>query len=217
VELDHVPFFDCFAASPGDESSHGISNHPDFPDKLAAAGFPFAGWHGDPGFINAHAGDFRLRPDSLARGKACVVTRGRDGSLACGPAGQAKDPDIGAFQGNTLTAGPDFLNQGDEQPRLVRATRLTGDGGVRLEVAFSTPMQDPPSGAVAALRSEDGNTVASEPCRKVQPAVLDCRFPGLEKPPAVTATLLLPRSLKSSSGKPVTLWAANLARVEFQP
>jgi hypothetical protein len=33
VGLDRVSFFDCFAASPGDESSHGISNHPDFPDK----------------------------------------------------------------------------------------------------------------------------------------------------------------------------------------
>jgi hypothetical protein len=40
VGLDRVPFFDCFAGSPGDASSHGISNHPDFPDKLAGAGFP---------------------------------------------------------------------------------------------------------------------------------------------------------------------------------
>jgi hypothetical protein len=140
------------------------------------------------------------------------VTRGRDGALACGPADQAADPDIGAFQERTLTAGPDYLNRGDEQPRLVRTAWLKSADGVRLEVAFSTPMQDPPSGAYAALRSEDGNTVAPEPCRKVPPAVLDCRFPGLEKPPAVTATLLLSRSVKSSGGKPVTLWAA-----EFLP
>lgn len=217
VELDQVPFFDCFAASPGDESSHGISNHPDFPDKLAEVGFPFAGWHGDPGFINAHAGDFRLRPDSLARGKGCVVTRGRDGSLVCSSAEKAAGPDIGAYQGNALVEGPDYVNQGDERPRLVKADWLTSEGAVRLEISFSTPIQDPPSGAYVALRSADGTIVTSEPCQKVPPAVLDCRFGALGQPPAATATLLVPRSLKSSGGKPVTLWAATVSRVGFHP
>jgi hypothetical protein len=178
VELDQVPFFDCSAASPGDESGHGISNHPDFPDKLATAGFPFAGWHGDPGFINPHAGDFRLRPDSLARGKACVVTRGGDGSLTCGQADQAADPDIGAFQGNTLTAGPDYLNEGDEQPRLVRASWLTGDDGIRLEVAFSTECVSTVSASllnseITARNSEEKKQLS---CRKAKFSAANAGF-----------------------------------------
>ena len=108
VDLDRVPFFDCFAPSPGDESSHGISNHPDYPDKLVEVGFPFHGWHADPGFVNGHAGDFRLRPDSPARGKGCVVTRRPSGSLVCAPADPASDPDIGAYQGDVLVEGPEY-------------------------------------------------------------------------------------------------------------
>ena len=162
VGLDRVPFFDCFAASPGDESSHGISNHPDFPDKLAEVGFPFAGWHGDPGFVNAHAGDFRLRPDSLARGKACVVTRRPDGALVCEFADAAADPDIGAYQGDVLVEGPEFVYRGDEQPRVMKTAWRTSDGAVQLEIAFSTPIQDPPSDTHVALRLEAGGAVGSE-------------------------------------------------------
>jgi hypothetical protein len=87
----------------------------------------------------------------------------------------------------------------------------------QLEIAFSTPIQDPPSGTHVALRLEAGGSVGSEPCQKVRTNTLDCRFPGLTAMPPMTATLLLPRSIRSPAGKPVTLLAANLARVEFQP
>jgi hypothetical protein len=168
VGLDRVPFFDCLAPSPGDEASHGISNHADFPDKLAQLGSPFAGWHGDPGFVNAHAADFRLRPDSLAQGKACVVTRRSDGSLVCGSAEGAADPDIGAYQGDVLVEGPEFVYRGDEQSRVMKTAWRTVDGAVQLEIAFSTPIHDPPSDMHVALRLEAGGTVGSEPCEKIR-------------------------------------------------
>jgi hypothetical protein len=217
VGLDRVPFFDCFAASPGDESHHGVSNHPDFPNKLAEVGFPFGGWHGDPGFINSHAGDFRLRPDSLARGKACVVTRRPNGALVCESGASAADPDVGAYQGDVLIEGPEFLYRGDEQPRLMNTAWRTSDGAVQLQIAFSTPIQDLPSGTNVTLRLETGGTIGSRPCRKVRTTALDCQFPGLTAAPPPTATLLLPRSIRSPGGKPVTLWAAAVSHVEFQP
>jgi hypothetical protein len=217
VGLDRVPFFDCFAASPGDEAHHGVSNHPDFPDKLAEVGFPFAGWHGDPGFINSHSGDFRLRPDSFARGKACVVTRRPNGALVCESDASAADPDVGAYQGDSLIEGPEFLYRGDEQPRLMKTGWRTSDGAVQVQIAFSTPIQDPPTGTNVTLRLETGGTVGSEPCRKVRATALDCRFPGLMTAPPPTATLRLPVTIRSPGGKPVTLWAAAVSHVEFQP
>jgi hypothetical protein len=214
--LDRVPYIDCFAPSPGDESSHGISNHPDFPVKLNEAGYPFHGWHGDPGFINATAGDFRLRPDSLARGKGCVVSGAQDGSLTCASSGTTAGPDIGAYQGDVLVEGPDFLYRGDEQPRVMKATWRTSGGSARLELVFSTTIQDPPSGTRAAVRLEAGDAVRSEPCLEVRGIALDCRFPGLRAAPPATATILVPRSVRSTGGKLLTLWAARIPRVEFQ-
>jgi hypothetical protein len=216
VDVDRVPFIDCFAASPGDEASHGISNHPDYPDKLAEAGYQVRGLHGDPGFVNASRGDFRLRADSLARGKGCTVARGPDGSLSCPASGTAADPDIGAYQGNALIEGPDYMYEGDEQPRVMKTTWRIDDGSARLEIAFSTTIQDPPDGARIAVRFEAGETFQSEPCRKVRAIALDCRFAALRAAPPTTATLLVPRSIKSSGGKAITLWAARASRIEFQ-
>jgi hypothetical protein len=216
LEFDRVPFFDCFAASPGDESHHGISNHPDFPDKLDAAGFPFAGWHGDPGFVNAHAGDFRLRPDSIARGKACVVTRRPNGSLTCETNTRPAAPDIGAYQGDVLIEGPEFIYRGDERPRVMKVAWRTSENAVELEIVFSTPIQDPPDDTHAVLRVEGGSSVGSERCRRLETTGLACRFPGLQAIPPKTATLLLPRSIKSPGGKPVTLWAAPITNLAFQ-
>jgi hypothetical protein len=216
VELDRVPFFDCFAASPGDESRNGVSNHPDFPDKMASAAFPFSGWHGDPGFVDSHAGDFRLRPDALARGKGCVVTRRADGSLACETSTPGADPDVGAYQGDVLTEGPEFIYRGDEPPRVMKVAWRTSENAVELEIVFSTPIQDPSDSAHAALRVEGGSSVGSEPCRKLQTTSLECRFPGLQAVPSKTATLLLPRSIKSPGGKPITLWAAPTTNLAFQ-
>jgi hypothetical protein len=41
---------------------------------------------------------------SLARGKACVVTRRAEGSLACETRTPGADPDISAYQGDALSA-----------------------------------------------------------------------------------------------------------------
>lgn len=213
--LDHVPFVDCFAPSAGDESSYGISNHPDYPLKLYAAGYPFHGVHGDPGFVRAAVGDFRLRADSLARGKGCVVARSPDGSLNCTPPVATAGPDIGAYQGDVLVEGPEFANRGDEQPRVMKTSWRTDGDSVRLEIAFSTAIQDPPPGTRAAVRLDSGVTLRSEPCGSVRGNALDCRFPRLGTAPATTATILVPRSITSSGGKPVTLWAARTPHIEF--
>jgi hypothetical protein len=214
--LDRVPFVDCFGVSPGDRGSHGISNHPDYPDRLAALGYPVSGIHGDPGFVNATIGDFRLRPDSLARGKGCTVIRAPDGSLACPESAAKPAPDIGAYQADALVEGPDYLHRGDERPRVMRARWLTNEGSVALEVAFSTAMRAPPNGTRMAVRLDDGTTVSSAPCRIVRDVALDCRFPTLRAPPGVAATLLVPRQLTSATGQPVTLWASGASRTAFQ-
>jgi hypothetical protein len=136
------------------------------------------------------------------------VTRRPDGSLVCASGGAAADPDV---------EGPEFIYRGDEQPRVMKTVWRTSDGAVQLEIAFSTPIQDPPSGTYVALRLEAGGTVGSEPCQKVRTSALDCRFPGLTAMPPSTATLLLSRSIRSPGGKPVTLWAATVSNVQFQP
>ncbi|HET7096033.1 MAG TPA: hypothetical protein VFJ68_01495 [Casimicrobiaceae bacterium] len=213
--LDRVPFVDCIGVNPGDSGSHGISNHPDYPDKLAALGYPVSGFHGDPGFVNGTKGDFRLRSDSLARGKGCTVIRAADGSLACpelpGPA-----PDIGAFQGDALVEGPDYLHRGDDRPRIMKATWRKNADSMLLEIAFSTLMRNPPARTRIAVRIDNDVTVQSEPCDLARGVALACRFPMLRASPGAAATLLVPRSLASATGQPVTLWASGAQRVEFQ-
>ena len=197
--------------------NHNISNHPDFPDKLVEAGYPLGdALRGDPGFLNAAAGNFRLRPDSLARGKGCLVARVQEGSLTCGSPGTTVAPDIGAYQDDVLVEGPDYLYKGDEQPRVMRTTWRTNGGAPLLEIAFSTAIRAPTNGTRMAVRLEAGVIIRSEPCQKVRDIALDCRFPALRALPPTTATLLVPRSVKSLGGQPVTLWAARTSHVEFQ-
>ena len=214
--LDRVPFIDCAAAGPGAQASHSISNHPDFPDTLAELGYPVSGIHGDPGFVNGPTGDFRLRPDSLARGKGCTVIRAADDSLTCTESVTGPAPDIGVYQGDALVEGPDYLHRGDERPRVMKAIWRTNAGSVHLEVAFSTPLRIPPNGTRMGVRLDDGATVQSERCAVARGVALDCRFPTLRAPPAATWTLLVPRSVASATGQPVTLWASGARHVEFQ-
>ena len=216
IDLDRVPFIDCFAGSPGDESTHGISNHPDFPDKLAEVGYPVRGVHGDPGFVNGPKGDFRLRPDSLARGKGCTVARTADGSLTCQSSAAGTNPDIGAYQGDRLIDGPDYLDRGDEQPRVIKATWRSSSDPPLLEIAFSTVMRISSSGIRMALRFDHGSTAYSERCESARGVALVCRFPTLHAPPDAAATLLVPRSLASTTGRPITLWASGVPRVAYQ-
>jgi len=216
VGLDRVPFLDCFFPGPGSQGNLGISNHPDFPDKLWELGYYIRGIHGDPGFVDAPRGNFRLRPDSLARGKGCTMIRAADGSLACSRSETGSNPDIGAYQGDTLVAGPDYLDRGDEPPRVMKATWRTVSDSPVLEIAFSTAMKNPAAATRFGVRFDDGTTAYSEPCRASRTVALDCRFAALRSPPGSSVTLLVPRSLTSAAGQPVTLWASGAARVEFQ-
>ncbi len=145
------------------------------------------------------------------------MTHGPADTLVCVHTANGTAPDIGAFQGRTLVEGPDFVNQGDERPRLVRADWHKTDGGDRLEMAFSPPIQDPPSDTTSGLHSKNGTMLTSAPCRKVGATILQCEFRSLKALPSATQTLLIPRSVKSAGGMPVTLWAANPSRVQFQP
>jgi hypothetical protein len=218
IGLDRVPFIDCFAAEGGGAAAgHGISNHPDFPEKLAALGYPVSGVHGDPGFVDARSGDFRLRPDSLARGRGCNVIRMSDGSLTCVSSDAATNPDIGAYQQDALVVGPDYLDHGDEAPRVMKATWRKDRDSVRLDLAFSTPMQDPSNGTRIGIRLGDGKLMYSEPCAGARGNALDCRFSSLRAPPDALATLLVPRSLTSVTGRHVTSWAGGTPRIELQP
>jgi len=218
IGLDQVPFVDCFAAGgAGAAASNGISNHPDFPDKLAELGYPVSGVHGDPGFVDAQHGDFRLRADSLARGRGCTVTRAQDGSLTCESSSGTTRPDMGAYQQNELVEGPDYFYRGDERPRVMKARWRANNDAMLLELAFSTVMQAPSSATRIAIRLEDGKTLYSEPCAKVRGIALDCRFPALRAPPGAAAALIVPRSLTSATGQYVTLWAAGVSRIELEP
>ena len=218
IGLDRVPFIDCFAAAGvGAAASYGISNHPDFPEKLAALGYPVTGLHGDPGFVDARNGDFRLRSDSLARGKACTVTRASDGSLTCVSSGAAAKPDLGAYQQDVLIEGPDYSYHGDERPRVMKATWRKATDSMLLELAFSTVMQVPSKDTRIAIRPGDAEMLYSEPCDQARGIALECRFPALRAPPGAMATLLVPRALKSATGRPVTLWAAGIRHFELLP
>jgi len=214
--LDRVPFVDCFGVSPGDKSSGGISNHPDYPDRLAALGYPVSGIHGDPGFVDGPKGDFRLRPDSLARGNGCRVQIASDGSISCKSSDASPKPDIGAYQENVLVEGPDYLDRGDERPRVVKATWRSSAGTYLLEIVFSTSMGTLPGGTRVAVRLDSGDIVRSEACQRARETALDCRFANLAVAPDATATLLIPRSLRSRAEQPVTLWAAGPRHVEFE-
>jgi len=213
--LDRVPYIDCFGVSPGDSTGHGISNHPDYPDKLIALGYSVTGLHGNPGFLDAPAGDFRLRADSLARGQGCLVIRAKDGSLRCVTSDVPPNPDIGAYQDNVLVEGPNYIDRGDERPRVMKAAWRTNADSLILEIAFSTAMQTPANGTRTAVRL-DGETVYSTQCQKVRDSTLHCRFTTLRAPPDESATLLIPRSLVSSAGRPVTVWGAGVPRVELE-
>ena len=170
VDLDRVPFVDCFATSPGDVASHGISNHPDFPDKLVEAGYPLGGLHGDPGFINAAAGNFRLRPDSLARGKGCLVARAQDGSLTCGPSGNDGRPGHRRLSGRRSRRRPGLFvsrrraaarhenNLADERWRTAAGSRVfDGDSGPAERYAHGYPTRDGRHRSLRALSESTGN------------------------------------------------------------
>ena len=124
---------------------------------------------------------------------------------------------MGAYQQNDLIEGPDYFYRGDERPRVTKATWRGNNDTMLLELAFSTAMQAPSNGTRIAIRLEDGKTLYSEPCAGVRGIALDCRFPALRAPPGAMAALLVPRSLTSATGRPVTLWAAGVSRVELQP
>jgi hypothetical protein len=144
------------------------------------------------------------------------VTRRADRSLACETGTPGTEPDVGAYQGDVLIEGPEFIYRGDEQPRVMKVAWRTSENAVQMEIVFSTPIQDPPDSAHAALRLEGGSSVGSEPCRKLQTTALERRFPGLQALPSKTATLLLPRSIRSPGGKPITLWAAPTTHLALQ-
>ena len=85
-----------------------------------------------------------------------------------------------------------------------------------LEIVFSTPMGTLPKSARIAVRLDNGTIVRSKACQKERATALDCGFAELAATPDATARLLIPRSLASSTGQRVALWAAGPPHIEFE-
>ena len=97
---------DCFAPSPGDEASHGISNHPDFPVKLDRGGLSVPRLARRPRLRQRACRRFPAAPGQPCAGKRlCRVRRaGRFAHLRASDA--AAGSDIGAYQGDVLSKAP---------------------------------------------------------------------------------------------------------------
>jgi len=148
------PFFNGFLWDNDKYSfNHDLSNHPDFPTGLRAAGYRVSGISVPPSqplFEDAAHGNFTLTPDSPGRGAGCVVIEDDRGLLECRdpPAGSA-GPDIGAPEAAAPGPAVDFIFYDGglypEPPRIVRVDLPTPeatatDAGARLRIVFSTPI-----------------------------------------------------------------------------
>jgi len=102
-----LPFFDCFRWLPVDEAGKPRGDlESDFDHDVSSNGFPSvlrseprfepSGRSGDPGFVAANRGDFRLKAGSLASRSGCLVEV-RAEALGCAATGEERASFAGAF------------------------------------------------------------------------------------------------------------------------
>lgn len=193
---DHVIHFNNAYAFVPDTDQNGNANWhmglADWPGKHSQFDYDMAAapWHAtlieagfekngfpdtDPSFRAAADNDFRLTPESPARGVGKVIEDFHLWHLGDGP-------DIGAYQGEQRTYGLPFVYREppggalyEERPRVVR---VFGRGD-KLVVFYSTPLDAATLDAQRIRLNADGRAVT----------VRDARIPSAEHAQAVVLTL----------------------------
>ena len=218
------PFFRAFTWDAGSyDFRHDLSNHPDFPRRLRAQGYPVAGVSAPPAqslFVDPARGDLALRAGSPGRDAGCRVSMAADGTVRCRrpPKGE-RGPDIGAVDGAAV--GRDvFYRHRDvgsygAPPRVVHADwppkREEGDARPFIRIVLSKPIRGGSGELRIRVVPRRGIAVISEPCA-LENRTMTCRLPA-DPPAAEPRALLLPPGITDLSGRPLTLWARNPAYV----
>ena len=194
-----------------------------------------------PIFADPRAGDLRLAATSPAKDAASPITIALpDGATWTNvKAGLLKHPDVGAYQGDRVFAGPSFVhfdpkhrslvNAYRAQPRIVRVSREETSTQRIQSFTFSVPVyfDGPLTELVVQLKVGDTASkpiAVSERC-DVQGRLLRCRFAKIRPlPPEEDILTLLPRGIKSARRQgldatahiEMTLWASVDPRICLQ-
>lgn len=214
------------------EFRNDVSNHETFPRGWNHHGFRLHGFRArGPIFVNGGRGQFKLRPNSVARGNACKVVwknkRGR--RLACITMRRSKGLDVGAYQGSKLYRGVMVFRHTDvivngrelypERPRVVHVaeSRLAANRVV-LSLSFSVPIGYRTADIPVTIEPTTAGLPVTAKCR-IPPhneTVLICEF-ALPAGAAGIKRILIPRDItrKYRTNLSVTLWAKSDPRLEF--
>ncbi len=195
-----------------------------------------------PIFIAPRRGDLRLSPTSPAKEAASPIELGLpDGTTWNNLVGGSPiSPDVGAYQGDRLFAGPPFVlfDPNDrrlvaaygERPRIVHGSLAKQPDHWIQRIMFSVPVyfDGPAERLVMRVKVDDPSSDVvgvSEPC-SIEGRELRCRFTrSRASPPAEPSLIFLPRGIKSKRRRgmeetadiEMTLWASVDPRICLQP
>jgi hypothetical protein len=205
---------------------HDLSNHPDFPTALRAAGYRVNGIGVSPSqplFEDAAHGNFTLTPHSPGRGAGCVVVEDDQGMVECRdpPVGSA-GPDVGVPGDGARPDGVTFVAYDGgryvEAPRIVQVDLrvATEDAPPSLRIAFSIPVVLTASDLRAELDyGGDSGAMQSEPCQATGRFVT-CEVAGA-LPAAPLTAVRLPNAIVGYNGEPATTWGSVSDLVTLTP
>jgi hypothetical protein len=221
------PFFNGFFWDNDKYSfKHDLSNHPDFPTALRAAGYRLNGVGvapSQPLFEDAAHGNFTLVPHSPGRGAGCVVVEDDQGLLECrDPPPGIAGPDVGVPGGGVRPDGVSFVAYDGglyvEPPRIVYVDlrAATEDAPPSLRIAFSIPVVLMASDLRAELDyGGDTGALRSEPCQATGRFVT-CEVAGA-LPAAPLTAVRLPNAIVGYNGEPATTWGSVSDLVTLTP
>jgi hypothetical protein len=216
------PFFNGFIWDMNSYScNNDLSNHPDFPAGLRAAGYRVGGISVPPSqpiFPGAARGDFALPAESPGRGAGCRVEQDGAGLLRCiAPPADSAGTDVGA-----LVDGGDAVNFVHydsglyrEAPRIVRAELPDGaEGRTDLRLVFSVPVVLTAGDVRAAFDfGAESPPALSEPCRAAG-RVLACHVSA--SLPSAPVRIFLDGTVMSEDGEPATAWGSVSDLIAFR-
>jgi len=212
------PFFNGFLWDNDKYSfKHDLSNHPDFPTALRAAGYRVSGVGVSPSqplFVDGAHGNFALVPHSPGRGAGCVVVEDDQGLVDCRdpPLGSA-GPDVGIPGDGVRPDGVTFVAYDGglyvEPPRIVHVELrpATEDAPPSLRIAFSVPVVLTASDVRTELDyGGDFGSILSEPCQATG-RFLTCEV-AVPLPAAPLTAIRLPDAIVGLNGALATTWGS---------